>query len=338
MTGVHDNERVVICSNADCRVAENGRCVEGLEPDECPRYGREAVDESDLPEADEESVQLPAGDTLTSSQASGLLRAGDARVIAILGPVSSGKTSLIASLYDLFQRGPVSGLDFSASQTLCAFEHVCHDARSASRRSKPDMNRTPIGGVRFYHLQIGGGSAGDGLSLIIGDRSGEEYQEATVDASNAPAFLEVARADSLTVLVDGERLVDTRARHNLQSEIILMMQALHDANGLRVGSRLALVLTKLDAVLSSPDTKRAVCNFDRLLTDLRRRFCRTLSVIESFQIAASPMADTLTRGTGVPELLLFWLQPAAPPAYHGRPNPSFKRAFSRVMPLEEPTD
>ena len=346
MTGVHDDEREVICGNADCRVAENGRCVEGLEPDECPRYGRKAVDESqgvavderDLPEGDEESVQLQAGDRLTPSQASRLLRAGDARVIAILGPVNSGKTTLIASLYDLFQTGPVSGLEFSASQTLCAFEHVCHDARSASRRSVPDMNRTPLGGVRFYHLQIGGASAGDGLSLMIGDRSGEEYQDAAADASNAPSFLEVARADSLTVLVDGERLADIRARHNLRGEIILMMQALHDANRLRLGSRLALVLTKLDAVRNSPHAERAVCDFDGLLTDLRRRFSEAFSVIESFQIAASPMPDTLTRGTGVPELLLFWLQPAVPPAYPGRPNPSLERAFSRVMPLEESTD
>ena len=41
------------------------------------------------------------------------------------------------------------------------------------------------------------------------------------------------------------------ARHNVRSEIVLMLQALHDGDALRVGSRLALVLTKLDAVQDS---------------------------------------------------------------------------------------
>ena len=342
---IHD-KGVHACTNPDCHVAENGRCVEGLEPDACPRYGPNTADESEgvaadqaeLAEAGEQSVQLSRADTLMPSQASGLLRTCDARVIAILGPVSSGKTSLISSLYDLFQTGPVSALDFSRSRSLLAFERACHDARSASRRSEPDMSRTPIVGVRFYHLQICGEGAGDGLSLIIGDRSGEEYAEAAADASSAATFVEVTRADSLTILVDGERLLDTRGRHNLRSEIILMLQALHDGHGLRPGCRLALVLTKLDAVGVSRHGKRAFCNFDSLLADVRRRFGEVLSAIEPFQIAALPKTDTVSRGTGVPELLLFWLDRTELPIYPGRPNPSFERAFARVMPLDESTD
>ncbi|SFB61061.1 TRAFAC clade GTPase domain-containing protein [Azotobacter beijerinckii] len=343
-----DDGDVMVCANPDCRVAQTGRCVEGFELKACPHYGHEAAegDEADVVDENEdepaegggESVNLRAADTLTPSAASGLLRAGEARVIAILGSSDSGKTSLIASLYDLFQEGPVAGIEFMRSQTLHAFEHTCHDARAASRRGEPHMNRTPLGEVRFYHLEIGGGAAGQGLALVLGDRAGEEYREASDDASIASAFSEVVRADSLTVLVDGERLLDAGARHNLRSEVILMLQALRDGDSLSSGSRLALVLTKLDTVQKSPHAERTARDFEALLADLRRLFGDVLSTVEPFRIAASPKTEVLARGTGVPELLLFWLGPAATPAQPTRQSPSFERAFARLMPLDEPEE
>ena len=344
---VDDNDAgVVVCANPDCRVADTGRCVDGFELDACGSYGHDgdeendssAVNDEELVESGVESIQLAVAGTLTPSEASGLLRAGEARVIAILGPPGSGKTSLVASLYDLFQVGPVEGIEFSRSRTLHAFESACHDARSASRRTEPDMNRTPLGGVRFYHLEIGGGDAGECLALIMGDRSGEEYREIANDASSSFAFSEVVRADSLTVLVDGERLLDTGARHNVRSEIVLMLQALLDGDALQLGSRLALVLTKLDAVQESGHAQRAVSDFDSLFNQLRRRFGEALSAIEAFQIAASPKTDRLPRGTGVPQLLSFWLKPAVTPAKPPVPILSFDRAFIGILPLDEPSE
>ena len=347
MTDDQHDAGVVACGNSDCRVTENGRCVEGFEEfDACPHYVRDALNESEDGHVDEDekrdagvkSVRLAPADALTPSQASELLRASDARVIAILGPQKSGKTSLVASLYDLFQAGPVVGIGFSRSRTLHAFERTCHDARSASRRGEPHMYRTNRGEVRFFHLEVAGGAAGHGLSLVVGDRSGEEYQEAAADASIALAFVEVVRADSLTVLVDGERLLDTGARHNLRNEIILMLQALRDGDALRTGSRMAFVLTKLDAVLGSPCAKRAVSDFDHLLDHVRVLFGDVLSMIEPFKIAASPKTDASMRGTGVSDLLSFWLQSAAMPAACAGPSRSFERAFARMIQLEEPTE
>ncbi len=334
---------VVFCANPDCRVAETGRCVEGFELGVCPHYGRGAGEGGEGEpsgkgkpvEREGDSTRLAAAETLELSEASRLLRAGEGRVIAILGPTASGKTSLIASLYDLFQEGAVGGVEFSGSQTLHAFERTCHDARMGSRRGEPHMSCTPRGEVQFYHLEVGGGIARDGLSLIVGDRAGEEYLEAADDASVATAFSEVVRANSLTVLVDGERLLDAGARHNLSSEIKLILQALRDGGAMRAGSRLALVLTKLDAVRESPHSERAARDFDRLFVDLRRLFRDVLSTVEQFQIAAAPKTVALPRGTGIPELLSFWLQQAVAPAKHDRPPPQFDRAFARLLPVNE---
>jgi hypothetical protein len=341
MADDHDADDVVVCANPDCRVAEDGKCVEGFELNACPHYGHlpKAVDDEEItteaPESDE-AVGLPAADTLTPEQVSGLLRAGETRVIAIIGPSDAGKTSLIASLYDLFQEGSVAGIDFARSRSLHAFEHACHDARAASRRDVPHINRTPRGEVRFYHLDIGGGAAGDALALALGDRAGEEYRGAADDTSVVAVFPEIQRADSLTLLVDGERLLDAGARHNLRQEVTMILQALIDGGGVKTGQRLALVLTKVDAVQASPNRARAEADFEALCANLGRLFGTVFTTIEAFRTAASPKNNTIARGTGVPELLTFWLGAATAAPTLPSHRPTFARAFARLRPTDEP--
>ena len=335
-----NNEAAVICANLDCRVVETARCIEGFELSACPHYGREPEETSESDHGSEEKssapscIGLPGADTLTPAEASRLLRGGNARVIAIIGPRDAGKTSLIASLYELFQEGPVSEISYAQSQTLHAFEHACHDARAVSRRGVPHINRTPRGAVRFYHLELGGGLAGDRLALVLGDRAGEEYQGAADDVSVVMTFPEARRADSLTVLVDGLRLLDSGARHNLRSEIVMMIQALVDGGAVQVGQRLALVLTKIDLVQESPHKARAEGDFVSLAENIQRNFGRVFSGMQLFKISAAPKTDVLPRGEGVPELLTFWLEPPRPEAAPLPTIPAFNRAFARVVPLD----
>src|SRR4051794_12798519 len=118
------SDEAVICSNQDCRVSETGKCVEGLEPDVCPHYGETAEVEENVEEVEPEAplgVALPNGAALTLVDAGVLLRRADSRLIALIGPRETGKTSLIAGLYDLFQLGEVDGVGFARSSTLHAF-------------------------------------------------------------------------------------------------------------------------------------------------------------------------------------------------------------------------
>ena len=340
MANVDNDEATMICANPDCQVAETGRCVEGLELSACPHYGRESEETSETNRRSEEkssessSIGLPSADTLTPAEASRLLRRSDARVIAIIGPRDAGKTSLIASLYEFFQEGRVSEIGYAQSQTLHAFERACHYARAASRRNEPDIHRTPLGEVRFYHLDLGGGAAGHRLALVLGDRAGEEYQGVADDASVAMTFPEAHRADSLTVLVDGERLLDSGARHNLRSKILMMLQGLVDGRAVQVGQRLALVLTKIDLLQESPHLVRAERDFDSLKKSIQQLFGGVFSTIQFFKIAAAPKTAAVPRGTGVPELLTFWLEPSRPVDMPLPTRPAFARAFARVMPID----
>lgn len=335
-----EDEGKVTCANPDCRVAEDGKCVEGFEIKACPHYGHPAVVDSttdmetDKPTASGR-VGLPGADTLTPEQAAGLLRAGPTRIVAIIGPSDSGKTSLIASLFDLFQEGPVAGFEFARSQSFHAFERACHDARSASRRGVPHINRTPRGEVRFYHLQVGNDGSNDGINLVLGDRAGEEYRAAADDASVAKALPEVCRADTLTLLVDGERLLNAGMRHNVRSEITMIVQAFVDGGAITKGQRLALVLTKFDLVQNSSDRLRAEADFDSLLVNLKRFFGNNFSSLEAFRIAASPKIEAVRRGSGVGELMAYWMHPAEPLPTSMDARPDFVRTFGRVRPVDE---
>jgi hypothetical protein len=115
----------------------------------------------------------------------------------------------------------------------------------------------------------------------------------------------------------------------------MMLQALVDGGAVRTGQRLGLVLTKIDLVEGSQHRARVDGDFGSLFADLERLFGNVFSSIAQFRIAASPKVDSVVRGTGVPELLAFWLEPAKPTLTEIPPKPPFARAFAQVQPLAE---
>lgn len=274
---------------------------------------------------------LPSATTLTVEGASQRMRQNPSRLVALIGPFDAGKTSLIASLYDLFQSDEVSGVGFAKSDTLHGFELACHDARAASRRNTPSINRTPRGEVRFYHLDLGGGPAGTRLTLLLGDRAGEEYGDVADDISLAGGFPEILRADVLTLLVDGARLLDDGARHNARSEVRLMLQAFAEGGALDRRKHLAIVQTKQDLVEKSGIKERVTGDLVRIVEDIGRDLPGQFQRTSVFRVAASPADDILPRGYGIATLLDFWLTAYAERvALQGAAAPVASRAFGRL--------
>lgn len=302
------------CANPECKVSENGRCIEGLSFEDCPTYGRELEgqvppDEIEQAETTVNLVSLQSGTSLQLERASELLGHQDGRVVAIVGPRDAGKTSLIASLFDLFQEGPIGTVAFSGSETLHAFELACHDSRTASRRTTPVQERTGHGNVRFYHLKLSVDSENSNMTLLLGDRAGEQYRTASDDLAQAGPFPEVERANTVTVLVDGGRLLDNTTRHNTRSEIGMIMRAMADNNFLQRSPRIIFALTKLDLINASEHKDRALADFDRVVETSTRIVAAYSSSTHSAHIAAAPNDTSLSRGFGVEALLKLWVQP-----------------------------
>lgn len=329
------------CANPDCQVAVDGRCIEGF-PDtaECPQFGRilivpVASTPGSYP-APTNGVAMEDSTTLSVDEADHVVKERPSRIIAIAGPASAGKTSLIAGLYDLFQLGQVGNVAFAQSFSLHAFEQAAHDSRAASRRTTPNTARTERGEVRFYHLELVDTASGAVPSVLLGDRAGEEYLETRSNPLSAQEFPELRRADVLNLLVDGERLLNAGQRHNLRSEVRQTLQAVVEAGVVRATLRLALVLTKLDIIRKAADGgQRTIQGFDTLVTGLRTDYGSNFADIESFQIAAQPSTDSAKRGENLDRLLAYWM--AEPLRYRPGPMvfevPEAERYFDRLMPV-----
>jgi hypothetical protein len=245
------------------------------------------------------------------------MRSAPTPIIGIIGPSLSGKTSLIASLCDLFQEGPVGDLQFAGCRTFFGFELACHHSRAASRRNRPESPHTSRAvGLKFYHLGLHDAATSRDIQLLLADRSGEDYLSSADDPTIArDDFVEVRRADVLTILVDGGLLLDIGARHDAQQNVLMVLQGLLSGEVLSTTQRLALVLTKLDIIQNAtqPDQERVNRDFERLGDKIRTVFGSAVAEILSFRTAASPTSSSLKHGFGVAELLDYWIKPSMPP-------------------------
>ena len=309
------------CSNSECNFANDGKCVEGYALEECPHYGKLSIDQLEDSEPAEDPVEaatptitLNAGSALDRASASALQRARISKTVAIIGPHDSGKTSLIAGVYDLFQEGDIGPHSFAGSATMPDFEKICHDSRAASRRSIPHTQRTIVGAeVTFFHLDISENEHPGITSLFIGDRSGEDYLMATDEIAQAASFFELRRADTITLLVNGAHLTDSEHRHETKAMTPQLIAALVEAGSIGKRQKLALVLTKKDTVLASPHSVRAQAEFSDMVEAIREQYSHKVSSIVSFTVAASPKVDSgVKRGDGLDELLSSWLASSGP--------------------------
>ena len=194
------------------------------------------------------------------------------------------------------------------------------------------MERTGRGEVLFYHLELGGGRAEHGLTLLLADRSGEEYSEVADDSAAIENLPEVQRANSITLLVDGGRLLDMAKRHNIRSEVSMILQSLLDGGAIRSHQPLAVVLTKLDLVLDSPHRARAEADFAGLVDHLEKIFAGRIGQVGRFKVAAYPKTSQCPRGEGIAELLDFWLEETASVLPMKPVAPKYLRAIDRVRP------
>jgi molybdopterin-guanine dinucleotide biosynthesis protein len=303
-----EDGEAITCSNTECTFATTGACARDLTPAECPDLGERASAAPERPQ-NPSTITFRSGQKLSMQDAALLLRKRRSQVIAIVGPFDSGKTSLVASVYDLFQEGPVGGAEFAESTTLQALELASHHSRIASGRVEPDSERTPFGKPGFYHLDLRVNGAAEITTMLLGDRAGEEYRTAADDLDVATEFEELGRADTISLLVDGERLIDPDSRHNVTAQIEGMLRAFIEAGVTSAHQRIALVLTKQDAVQASKVSTRVNTDLETLLTRLRTKYGEQFVAVELFKVAAAPKKDTVTRGTGVAQLLGFWLTP-----------------------------
>lgn len=300
-----------ICRLPGCGGPRSEVCINNLSFDECPDIidaPPESEDGVELPTSDKnpglDIVRLPGGHALGAAACDALLRQRGGIVVGLVAGPEVGKTTLIATLYELLTRRRMAGFGFAGSETLRGYEERCHLARIASNNAKADTPRTPSKDrLSFTHLSVAVDSSRH--DLVFSDRSGEHFEKVLDKPSQIAHFEELHRADVLLILVD---LVELLRRPHIQTAAIRKLFMAMDQHGIVGESRTFVVGTKADQAVPTPRSTRAAKALASLAADLSKR-SHNAHHIEPRMVACRPRKGSNLVGEGIEPLLVEILQP-----------------------------
>src|SRR4051812_16568596 len=147
----------------------------------------EAQEVSDLQEAESfDAVQAATvgdgegafarGEALGPVAANRIAASSRATVVVLLGDANSGKTTLLASVYERFGLGKLGGHWFLGSRTLHGFELRCHRSKWGDGPGGESGGHTAGDAPPWLHLRVARQEEPDEvLELLLGDFSGEHH-------------------------------------------------------------------------------------------------------------------------------------------------------------------
>jgi hypothetical protein len=309
------------CDQENCTVQKDGVCLESIEElDQCPHFYLEEgeEDEEDDEETDDTSAatdstvyKLFDGDELSLDRLTDVTYRFPASRIYILGEHDSGKTTLLATLFEMFQVGPFHGYFYAGSLTQIGFEKRCFYSRIASENGEADTERTKSEEFRFLHIALKQNVAQrKAKHFLISDISGEKIKRAKNNSEDMRDLQIVASATHVSFVIDGEKLLDPKIRQSTILQARTFIKKAIDEEVFNENTRLTLVVSKWDMV-----SKLEEFNFEALIErPFMASFEKHLKELTFLKVAIRPTTfkDGFKLGNGLPELLSLWDEPAVP--------------------------
>jgi hypothetical protein len=301
---------VKACKQVGCPVRENGQCLEGidLDKDTCTHFywdedGETGSDEEEpaIPPAPGGRTTLFSGNELTLSEITLVTQKYSADLIVILGDLDCGKTTLLATIYDLLQVGDFKDYSFAGSLTQKGFEIRSHLARVSSGSAEADTERTKTLEFRILHLAIKSKKQSRIKHLLLSDVSGETIRQARSSAKIMKEQLSIAKqADHLFYIIDGEQLLIANRVKTMLNTDLFFQSAIN--NGIFDNS------TVLNVVISKWDKLKGQRDFDLekiVIQKIDGRFGQHIGQINYSMIAARPGEENeeFDLGYGVGDFL-----------------------------------
>jgi hypothetical protein len=182
------------CTLKGCPYDAVGKCIENQLPN-CPHLvaddARTNLPVAPLASDSEKTASKPtfvtvySGKKLTAEEASPIFQLNPF-VVVLGGMVESGKTTLIARIFEMFQRNEIENHRFMTSRTPLEFARLSWHATMECGGSSPTTEHTyrPENNS-FLHLRIRpiDGRTGP-VDLLFGDIPGELFPEAVREATN----------------------------------------------------------------------------------------------------------------------------------------------------------
>jgi hypothetical protein len=315
-----------ICGEEGCTIATDGQCLRGLKPEACPSYkgarmgaggdvrstssGISGMD--DVRADEDEEVPLPPGGELDQYTARDICASRLSKVIVMAGDVRSGKTTLVASIYDHLQVRPFAGYAFAGSDTLRAFEEKCHLGRVESEMLTPDMERTSRDFERrsLLHLQMCRvGASGRTRDLLFSDINGEVFEKARDSTEFCQSLGILRRADHLVILVDGRKLRALTSRHEATASPRAFLRRCLDSGMVGRASFVDILVSKWDLVLLSGTQSDVSAHLDNWSIGIRRDLEPRVSRLRIEKIAAGALyISGLEPSYGVDSVFPGWVE------------------------------
>ena len=249
------------------------------------------------------------------------------------GMVESGKTTLLARIFEMFQSGVITGYRFMASRTPVGFDKLSWHATMECGAASPKTEHTgrPENNL-FLHLRI---RAENGLlppmDLLIGDIPGEIFPEAVAEESVCRDLYALHRANHLLLFLDSGVLCDTARRHDHCGKISDFVSRALQTGQIGQHTVLHLVISKCD--LLPKDVTSEVLKFvDATERAFRKRFTPRVGGLNSWRLAARPEQPFEPTLAIIDEVFRVWTTRATPHAetFMKAPQRSgFQRDFCR---------
>lgn len=258
-----------------------------------------------------EFIQLPPGTVLTEAQAQALASDRSVRIIVIAGAVDCGKTTLLTSVYELFQTGAVKTIQFAGCDTFPAFEQRCHLSRVDSESQSADMVRTIYDGPHpeYLHLKIQNGEGeADHIDFLFTDVSGEMFEHARNSTDECKRLTFLRRASHFLVFLDCEKALLADKKWGMVQDAKSLLQSCLDSSMLESTCFITVVWAKCD-FFEAAENKDAVMAFVKEVEDdFKVSFSDRIPKLKFHRTAARPSRfPNLKMGYGVRELLGDWI-------------------------------
>jgi hypothetical protein len=254
-------------------------------------------------------VNLPLGKELSESSALALAMSRPVRWIVIAGPSKAGKTTLLVSLFEMFQEGPVGGSLFAGSNTLPALELRCHLSRLASQNETADTERTEFTGAPTYlHMRIcSQDTPQPPIDFLFTDVSGEMFKNARDSTTECKELTFLRRAGYFLLLLDGRKAVRVEKWAMVQDCKALLQSCVY-SEMLAEDCVVNVVWSKFDYFVAAKNEKDDQTFRQEVERDFRASFGDRIVHLKFSVLAARPKrARSLGYGHGVPELLNEWV-------------------------------
>ena len=259
-----------------------------------------------------EYIGMPKGQELNEMEAIDLARSRPVQWVVLAGPTDAGKTTLLTSLYELFQWREVQEYAFAGSMTLPGLEERCYLSRIESGNRLPKTQRTPY--VRpdplYLHLRI---RSTKGLrpfrDILCTDVSGEMFEHARDSTDECKKMTFLKRAHHFLLFLDSAKAVQPDKRWAMIEEGRALLRSCVDSEMIGASCVVNFVWSRFDYFAAAEaETGHRVFRTEAE-KQLRKSFHGALPTLMFSEVAARPLKfPQLQMGHGVPALFQQWAE------------------------------